>query len=650
MLKGKISVAVRYAQAQKSTDPFSEERSVKLSESTAFDKLAYYSSSRTGKLESVLQSAVSAKSTAQLKRCSSSNSMVWRHSKQGGAMPVHSSQAITAGESRCMLASVSSQRAALENMKPGSQATTRSDHRSREKQKRCTPQQDGEAAFHLSRHVRAHEQQVAGRCHHLANRGSANRALSSLPSKCSQNHRSTELHNVDESKGFSNGRLTRSRGPDVPGCLFRSGQPRESSSAVDEGDNILKRSLESSSAFGSKAGITSRRRSGTTDVHSDALKKSSSLQPALHERGHMGKPRIDGAAPTAFITRPSYMDATAVGRRLTAQNNMWSAVGSYEPLASLVFHELYPPLSRELQALCMQCLGTKDSPELRALTDIQQAAMKLVAEQSVHRSAKAKNRLADVFERAGHPNGTLECLEQFLLACSPILIYFDIVSLTPHLEQGGFIRSHFEIPQTDATYLRKCNEREQALYCGLYEHESVRPEHHPKYGYVSVDCKLQPPWEPQSGEACIILKDHVRVRATISAGVLSSGHEPLVATLNNPWHVLEALGYEALAALADFAKDPTPMRGPDIPALVDCNIHGGIQLGKDVEAIVLPKSAEKATLAKLQQIATQHLVPILSMEKCPRAVKDDSWKQAVRHLQHEAFLKKTALGNTYAQI
>ena len=47
-----------------------------------------------------------------------------------------------------------------------------------------------------------------------------------------------------------------------------------------------------------------------------------------------------------------------------------------------------------------------------------------------------------------------------------------------------------------------------------------------------------------------------RVRATISAnqcdgaGVLSFGHEPLVATLNNPWHVLEPLGHETLAALA----------------------------------------------------------------------------------------------------
>ena len=134
------------------------------------------------------------------------------------------------------------------------------------------------------------------------------------------------------------------------------------------------------------------------------------------------------------------MDATAVGRRLTAQNNMWSAVGSYEPLASLVFHELYPQLSRELQALCMQCLGTGDSSELRALTDIQQAAMKLVAEQSVRRSAEAKSRLVEVFKRTGQPIGTLESLEQFLLLRSPILIYFDIVSLTPHLEQGGFIR------------------------------------------------------------------------------------------------------------------------------------------------------------------------------------------------------------------
>lgn len=71
-------------------------------------------------------------------------------------------------------------------------------------------------------------------------------------------------------------------------------------------------------------------------------------------------------------------------------------------------------------------------------------------------------------------------------------------------------RSPFEIPQTDIQYLQKCTEREVALYCGLYGHETVRQEHHPKYGYISLNCDIRPPWKPPQGDACFILKDHVR--------------------------------------------------------------------------------------------------------------------------------------------
>lgn len=88
----------------------------------------------------------------------------------------------------------------------------------------------------------------------------------------------------------------------------------------------------------------------------------------------------------------------------------------------------------------MQCLGTTDSPELRALTDIQKAVMALVAKQSVQKSAEAKNRLTKAFEGARDINAALDCLEQFLLSRAPILIYFDIASLTPHLDHGGCIR------------------------------------------------------------------------------------------------------------------------------------------------------------------------------------------------------------------
>ncbi|KAL8451483.1 hypothetical protein Emag_002705 [Eimeria magna] len=325
-----------------------------------------------------------------------------------------------------------------------------------------------------------------------------------------------------------------------------------------------------------------RRRNSAGDVESARLRADIDWRHA--NAGRLKRTNF----PVATYSRPSYIDRTAMGRRLTAQNDMWSRVGSYEPLSSTVFHGVFPTLSSELQKLCMQCVGTPDSPELRSLTDIQKAAMALVAKQSVRKSLVAKSRIAREFKKRGQPLEALEQIERFLLTGVPILIYFDIASLTPHLAQGG---------------------------------------------YYSVRTTISA--SPQGAESELYLD-----------------HEPRVATLNNPWHVLEALGYDALVALAACARNPSAKLPPEVSALIDCNIHGDVKLGKDVDAIAVPRYSahDKAMVSKLQSIATRYMVPLISMELFPRVVKDDTWKHVLRHLQHEVLLRKTSLGNTYGQI
>lgn len=412
-----------------------EEGSVKLSESTAIDKLAYFSTASSGNLASVLQSAVSVKSTSDMKCRSSRYSMVLRHATEGGDIPIRPTKNITASGTRSMLTSDGTMKALLECAGPCPQATTESERITGQQQPPYSLQHDAEARCGKTDHLRPDDQHVDGRCSHLDRPV----ALSSIPNEGSHTHGSTKPHGAPEFKPFLSSGLARFANRDVLKSLDRSAQFREPPSLVDKKNSTSKTSSPSGLSFKSATGVSSSRRS-TGDLHSNKPGNQNLLLPTRRAGARMEKPSGDSAAPQACITGPSCMDATAVGRRLTAQNNMWSAVGSYEPLASVVFQELYPQLSRELQALCMQCLGTTDSPELRALTDIQQAAMKLVAEQSARRSIEAKSRLAEVFKREGQPKGALESLEQFLLERSPILIYFDIVSLTPHLEQGGFFR------------------------------------------------------------------------------------------------------------------------------------------------------------------------------------------------------------------
>ncbi|OEH79308.1 hypothetical protein cyc_00343 [Cyclospora cayetanensis] len=326
--------------------------------------------------------------------------------------------------------------------------------------------------------------------------------------------------------------------------------------------------------------------------------------------------RASTGSHLTWRSRLSHIQTDAAGRRLTAQKNIWSAVGSFEPLRSSIFHRIFPRLPDELEKVCMQCIGTPDSSELRALTDIQKAAMALVAKQSVRRSAAAKDRLVKQFKLMGQPDGILDCLEQFLLTCVPILIYFDISSLTPHLEHGGYYRL-------------------MQPTCESVTRESKR--FIPVYMSMSL-------FDPSITQNTACHND--------GSSTSKFGREPLIATLNNPWHVLEAIGCDELARLAALARNPSSDIATETSRLIDCNVHGEIKLGKDVDAIVVPKSAthDKPMLSKLRSIATRHTVPLLSMEKCTRAVKNDNWRLILRHLQHETLVKKTSLGNTYGQI
>lgn len=102
---------------------------------------------------------------------------------------------------------------------------------------------------------------------------------------------------------------------------------------------------------------------------------------------------------------------------------------------------MFPRMSHHLVELCQKCLGKEESPEIRSLTDIQKAVLVLVAERSASESRKAKNRIEyDLQQEEDLDNGLFEIIEKFLLKEAPLLVYFDMASLTPHLERSTRLR------------------------------------------------------------------------------------------------------------------------------------------------------------------------------------------------------------------
>lgn len=143
--------------------------------------------------------------------------------------------------------------------------------------------------------------------------------------------------------------------------------------------------------------------------------------------------------------------------------------------------------------------------------------------------------------------------------------------------------------------------REHELFAGAYADADPASVEFPIYGAWNL---LDDPHggSPRFGSCFLVLADHVRERSTICAGDSHAGPSD-IGTFDTPWCVFAALaeqvdGGSLLGApvggrgLLDLLASPplngTPRR--DLDHYVELQIHGGIDLRTDVDAIVLDPS------------------------------------------------------------
>ncbi len=141
---------------------------------------------------------------------------------------------------------------------------------------------------------------------------------------------------------------------------------------------------------------------------------------------------------------------------------------------------------------------------------------------------------------------------------------------------------------------------ERELFASVYEDADPTGVDFPIYG--AWDLLGEPHGgSPRFGSCFLVLADHVRERSTVCVGDSHAGPSD-VGTFDTPWCVLAALaeqfdpgsqpGTPVARGLFDLLDDPSPDAEPrrDLDRYVEVQVHGGVDLRADVDAIVLDPS------------------------------------------------------------
>ncbi len=132
---------------------------------------------------------------------------------------------------------------------------------------------------------------------------------------------------------------------------------------------------------------------------------------------------------------------------------------------------------------------------------------------------------------------------------------------------------------------------ERQLFAGAYDDADPTSGAHPVYGSFDL-LSDEHGGSPRFGSGFVVVRSHVRERTTLCVGDSHIGPRD-VGTFDEPWSLLAGLGEQAsqtelLSALEDGARSSRASR--ELDGYVEIQVHGGVSLADDVEAIVLDPS------------------------------------------------------------
>ena len=142
---------------------------------------------------------------------------------------------------------------------------------------------------------------------------------------------------------------------------------------------------------------------------------------------------------------------------------------------------------------------------------------------------------------------------------------------------------------------------EREFFAGAYDDIDPASGEHPVYG--AFDLLLDDHGgSPRFGSCFAVLRSHVRERTTMCVGDSHAAPHD-VGTFDEPWSILAGLGEQAAernllnrkldieALMASIERQDRPRSASrDLDGYVEIQVHGGLDMAEDVEAIVLDPS------------------------------------------------------------
>ncbi|MEQ1698619.1 MAG: DUF3626 domain-containing protein [Ilumatobacteraceae bacterium] len=142
---------------------------------------------------------------------------------------------------------------------------------------------------------------------------------------------------------------------------------------------------------------------------------------------------------------------------------------------------------------------------------------------------------------------------------------------------------------------------EREFFAGAYDDVDAESDELPVYG--AFDLLVDDHGgSPRFGSGFLVLRSHVRGRTTMCLGDTHAAPQD-VGTFDEPWSILAGLAEQAARGnLLDRRLDvgtllatlegqrPARSAGRDLDGYIEIQVHGGVDLAEDVEAIVLDPS------------------------------------------------------------
>lgn len=193
---------------------------------------------------------------------------------------------------------------------------------------------------------------------------------------------------------------------------------------------------------------------------------------------------------------------------------------------------------------------------------------------------------------------TLSAINKYISNDAPIVIHLSETTVKKLLDDTHY-RSIFEIYSKGDTYLKSRIAWERECFLGLYD--SVQSFERPKYGALNYLNSAAGVLAARSyGTWYMKLKPHVRKRITLATGDTSSSRTLGVLDFCN--HVISELRDEELALLVQIVNNEIPnAEYPRGSIYREIQIHGTIDLSRDVESIHVPVGEIGSTAYKFEE-------------------------------------------------